>query len=118
MSTSSDLLTASARNNATRLMHALSVRNNKQIAEKMKIDASTLSRMKGDKKTNGLTEIETIGAMIDASGLKIVPFDFESMDRDTAGAMLHLSKCYINRFESVDDLFHDEIALNKTELGY
>lgn len=118
MSELSDGLSASARNSAQRVLQALSVTNNKQVAATVNIDASTLSRMKSDKKNNGLNEIEIFAAIVDSLGLKIVPIDFESMDRDTAGAMLHLTKCYINRFESVDDLFHEEISRNKQALGY
>lgn len=108
----------SARNNVSRVLNALASYNNQALAKSLDIDPSTLSRMKNDKKNNGLTEIEQFCALLNALGLKIVPMSYESIDKDTAASMLHLSKCYINRFETVDDLFHEEVSLNKSKLGY
>lgn len=111
-------ITPSARNNVSRVLNALASHNNQALAKNLDIDPSTLSRMKNDKKNNGLTEIEQFCALLNAIGLKVVPMSYESIDKDTAASMLHLSKCYINRFETVDDLFHEEVSLNKSKLGY
>ena len=77
-----------------------------------------LSRMKNDKKSNGLTEVENACVLLSLLGFKVVPKTYESLDRETAASMFHMMKCYINRVESVDDLFHSEISERKEELGY
>jgi len=114
----SEIMSPSARNSVSRVLHALVSRNNQALAKALNIDPSTLSRMKSDKKNNGLTDIEQFCALLDVLNLKVVPMSYESIDKDTAASMLHLSKCYINRFETVDDLFHEEVSLNKSQLGY
>lgn len=118
MSQVSNVLSPSARNSVSRVLHALATTNNQALAKKLGIDPSTLSRMKTEKKNNGLTDLEMACTLIDALDHKVVPMTYESMDRDTAASMLHLSKCYINRFETVDDLFHEEVSVNKAKLGY
>ncbi|MBS0035388.1 XRE family transcriptional regulator, partial [Acinetobacter nosocomialis] len=62
MSKVSNELPASAINNESLILQALNTSNQRQVAEKVGIDASTLSRMKNDKKNNGLTEIEFISS--------------------------------------------------------
>ena len=114
----SDDLSPSARNSVSRVLHALATTSNQALAKKLGIDPSTLSRMKTEKKNNGLTDLEMACTLIDALDHKVVPMTYESMDRDTAASMLHLSKCYSNRFETVDDLFHEEVSVNKAKLGY
>ena len=118
MSKLSPELSASTRNDISRIFQALAQTNNSELANLLGVDASTLSRMKNDKKSNGLTEIETACALFSLLGFKIVPKSYESLDRDTAASMFHMMKCYINRVESVDDLFHSEISERKEELGY
>lgn len=67
-------LSASARNNEALILHTLDSSNQKTIAESLGIDASTLSRMKTDKKdNNNLTQVEFISAFLTELGLKIVP---------------------------------------------
>ena len=51
MSKVSNELPASAINNESLILQALNTSNQRQVAEKVGIDASTLSRMKNDKKT-------------------------------------------------------------------
>lgn len=68
-----DELPASASNNESLILQALNASNQRQIAEKVKVDASILSRMKTDKKSNGLTEVEFISSLLTAIGLKVVP---------------------------------------------
>ncbi|ARG13842.1 hypothetical protein [Acinetobacter phage A785.1] len=72
MSKVSNELPASASNNESLILQALNASNQRQVAEKVGIDASTLSRMKNDKKNNGLTEIEFISFLLTAIGLKVV----------------------------------------------
>jgi len=66
-------LPASASNNESLILQALNASNQRQVAEKVGVDASTLSRIKNDKKTNGLTEVEFISVLLTALGLKVVP---------------------------------------------
>ncbi|MDQ8953403.1 XRE family transcriptional regulator [Acinetobacter rudis] len=67
-------LSASARNNESLILHALDSSSQKIIAESLGVDASTVSRMKTDKRdNNNLTQVEFISAFIDALRLKIVP---------------------------------------------
>ncbi|MCY6987546.1 CII family transcriptional regulator [Acinetobacter baumannii] len=73
MSKVSNELPASASNNESLILQALNASNQRLVAEKVGIDASTLSRMKNDKKNNGLTEIEFISSLLTAIGLKVVP---------------------------------------------
>jgi hypothetical protein len=111
-------LSASARNDMSRIFQALAQTNNSELAVQLGVDASTFSRMKNDKKSNGLSEVENACALFSLLGFKIVPKSYESLDRDTAASMFHMMKCYINRVESVDDLFHSEISGQKEKLGY
>jgi len=66
-------LPASASNNESLILQALNASNQRLVAEKVSVDASILSRMKTDKKSNGLTEIEFISFLLTALGLKVVP---------------------------------------------
>ncbi|WP_433846931.1 XRE family transcriptional regulator [Acinetobacter proteolyticus] len=66
-------LSASAINNESAILQALNSCNQSKVAEKVQVDASTLSRMKNDKKSNGLTEIEFLSSLLTAIGLKVVP---------------------------------------------
>ena len=43
-------LSASARNDASRILHGLDSSNQKEIAEQLGVDPSTVTRMKTDKK--------------------------------------------------------------------
>ncbi|AMX20204.1 lambda phage CII family protein [Acinetobacter baumannii] len=73
MSKVSNELPASASNNESLILQALNTSNQRNVAEMVGVDASTLSRMKSDKKNNGLTEIEFISFLLTAIGLKVVP---------------------------------------------
>lgn len=66
-------LSEMARNNASLLLRNINASNQSKVAEQIGVDASTLSRLKNDKKTSGLTEVEFIGALLTSVGLKIVP---------------------------------------------
>ncbi|MFU8927529.1 CII family transcriptional regulator [Acinetobacter puyangensis] len=61
-----------ARNNASLILRHINASNQSKVAEQVGVDASTLSRLKNDKKTSGLTEIEFIGALLTSVGLKVV----------------------------------------------
>ncbi|TCB71600.1 transcriptional regulator [Acinetobacter sp. ANC 4216] len=111
-------LSASARNDVSRILQALAKGKNSDIAEQLGVDPSTISRMKNDKKNNGLTEIETLCELLSCIGLKIVPKEYQSIDKSRVEALLVMSKSWMNRIESVDDLFHDEVSERKEELGY
>jgi len=73
MSKVSNELPASASNNESLILQALNASNQRQVAETVRVDASIVSRMKTDKKSNGLTEVEFISSLLTAIGLKVVP---------------------------------------------
>ncbi|WP_111884014.1 MULTISPECIES: helix-turn-helix transcriptional regulator [unclassified Acinetobacter] len=109
---------ASARNSISRILQALANSKQSELAEQLGVDPSTLSRMKTEKKNNDLTEIETFCELLSCLGLKIVPKEYQSIDKSRVEALLVMSKSWMNRIESVDDLFHDEISVQKEKLGY
>ncbi|MFV8192407.1 helix-turn-helix domain-containing protein [Acinetobacter soli] len=111
-------LSASARNDVSRILHGLDLGNQKEIAEQLGVDPSTVTRMKTDKKNNGLNEIEMFCELLSCLGLKVVPKDYQSIDKERVAALLVMSKSWMNRIETVDDLFHDEISGKKEKLGY
>lgn len=111
-------LSASARNDVSRILQGLASNNQSDLAEQLKVDPSAISRFKNDKKNNGLTEIETFCELLSCLGLKVVPKDYQSIDKERVAALLVMSKSWMNRIESVDDLFHDEISTQKEKLGY
>lgn len=51
-------------------------------------------------------------------GLKVVPQNYQSNDKERVAALLMMSKNWMNRIETVDDLFHDEISGQKEKVGY
>lgn len=63
---------SSASNNASLILRAINASNQSKVAEQLGIDASTLSRMKNDKKSNDLTDIELLSGLLSAVGLKVV----------------------------------------------
>lgn len=65
-------LPASARNSTNLILRHINASNQSKVAEQIGVDASTLSRIKTDKKNNGLTELEFIGALLTSVGLKVV----------------------------------------------
>lgn len=111
-------MSASARNDVSRILQALAKSKNSGIAEHLGVDPSTISRMKNDKKNNGLTEIEMFCELLSCLGLKIVPKEYQSIDKSRVEALLVMSKSWMSRIETVDDLFHDEVSERKEELGY
>lgn len=72
MSKVSTELSASALNNASLILRAVNSSNQRQVAEQLGVDASTLSRMKNDKKSNDLTDLEFFSGLLSAVGLKVV----------------------------------------------
>ena len=111
-------LSASARNGTSRILHGLGSGNQKEIAEHLGVDPSTVTRMKTDRKNNELTEIETFCELLSCLGLKIVPKEYQSIDKSRVEALLVMSKSWMSRIDTVDDLFHDEISGQKEKLGY
>ncbi len=65
-------LTEMARNNEALILRHLNASNQSKVAEQVGVDGSTLSRLKNDKKNNGLTELEFIGALLNSLELKVV----------------------------------------------
>lgn len=64
---------ASTSNNESLILQALNSSNQSKVAEQLGVDPSTLSRMKNDKKSNGLTDIELFAGLLSSIGLKVVP---------------------------------------------
>lgn len=110
MSTASEILTARSRKGHSRLLRALEQANESQIATALGMDASTLSRIKNDKRNNGLTTLETVCGLLEQLGFKIVPQHMQCFERHRVEALFVLSKGWMNRAETVDDLFHDELG--------
>lgn len=113
-------LPASARNSITRVLRTLASKKNSEIAESLGLDPTTFSRMKNDKKTNGLSDIEIVCAMVDLLGLKVVPKNYKLIHEEKLAALLVMSKAWMGRVDSVDDLFQDDIEDLRLdiELGY
>lgn len=113
-------LTASARNSIARVMRTLASKNNSQIAEELGLDPTTFSRMKNDKKSNGLSDLENACVILDKVDLKVVPKNYKLIHEEKLAALLVMSKAWMGRVDSVDDLFQDDIedlGLG-IELGY
>ena len=111
-------LSASARNDASRILQALATSKQSELAEQLGVDPSSLSRLKNEKKNNGLSEIEMFCELLSCLGLKVVPKEYQSIDKSRVEALLVMSKSWMSRIETVDDLFHDEISERKDALGY
>lgn len=120
MSKVSSELPASARNSISRVNRVIASTNNAQLAEKIGLDPTTFSRLKNDKKTNGLSDIENVCAMLDVLGLKIVPKKYKLIHKEKLASLLVMAKGYMGRLNTVDDLFQDDIddfGMDET-LGY
>ncbi|WP_166167956.1 XRE family transcriptional regulator [Acinetobacter sp. SA01] len=92
-------LSASARNARAMILQSLAITNNGDVAGKLGIDPTTLSKMKNERKTNGLTEIEMFCELLHLVGLKIVNADDVYCSVETAEATRELLK---NCFNSPD----------------
>lgn len=79
-------LDASASNNSNLILNRINSSNASKIAEHLGIDESTLSRMKNDKKTNDLTQIEFLGGLLSAIGLKVVDVNDVYCSKEVADA--------------------------------
>lgn len=113
-------LSASARNSVSRILQALNSGNQSKIAEQLGLDPSSITRMKNDKKSNGLTEIENCCALLHALGYKPVPSNYRMIREEKLEALFVMSKAWMSRMDSVDDLFQDDIVDfgMDVELGY
>ncbi|MBF7687052.1 transcriptional regulator [Acinetobacter rathckeae] len=102
-------LSARARNEVARVLQALASCNQGQIAEQLGLDPSTLSRMKNDKKTNGLTEIENCLVLLDILGYKTVNKKYRMIREEKLNALFVMAKAWMESKQSVDDFFQDDI---------
>lgn len=109
MSKVSTELSARARNEVSRVLQALAASNQSQIAEQLGIDPSTLSRMKNDKKSNGLTELETSLVLLDVLGFKTVHKKYRMIREEKLNALFVMAKAWMESKQSVDDFFQDDI---------
>ena len=94
MSKVSTELSARARNEVSRVLQALASSNQSQVAEQLGIDPSTLSRMKNDRKSNGL---------------KTVLKKYRMISEEKLNALFVMSKAWMESKQTIDDLFQDDI---------
>ena len=120
MSKVSPELLAMARNDVSRIIQGLNSTNQSKIAEQMGIDPGTLSKWKNDKQSNGLTFIENFCVLLRSLEIKPVPATYRMIREDKLQALFVMSKAWMGRMDSVDDLFQDDISDfgMDIELGY
>ncbi len=101
-------ISASARNGVSRILHGLDISNQKEIAEQLKVDPSTITRLKTDKKNNGLNEIEMFCELLSLLGLKVVPKDYQSIDKERVAALSVMNAAIEaqERFYQLEELTH------------
>ncbi|HFE9759054.1 transcriptional regulator [Acinetobacter baumannii] len=109
MSKVSNELSARARNEVSRVLQALASSNQSQVAEQLGIDPSTLSRMKNDRKSNGLTELENCLVLLDILGFKTVLKKYRMISEEKLNALFVMSKAWMESKQTIDDLFQDDI---------
>ncbi len=109
MSKVSTELSARARNEVSRVLQALASSNQSQVAEQLGIDPSTLSRMKNDRKSNGLTELENCLVLLDILGFKTVLKKYRMISEEKLNALFVMSKAWMESKQTIDDLFQDDI---------
>ncbi|SSU53495.1 Uncharacterised protein [Acinetobacter baumannii] len=90
-------------------MQALASSNQSQVAEQLGIDPSTLSRMKNDRKSNGLTELENCLVLLDILGFKTVLKKYRMISEEKLNALFVMSKAWMESKQTIDDLFQDDI---------
>ena len=110
MSKVSPELLAMARNDVARIIQGLNSTNQSKIAEQMGIDPGTLSKWKNDKQSNGLTFIENFCVLLRSLEIKPVPVTYRMIREDKLQALFVMSKAWMGRMYSVDDLFQDDIS--------
>ena len=103
-------LLAMARNDVARIIQGLNSTNQSKIAEQIGIDPGTLSKWKNDKQSNGLTFIENCCVLLRSLEIKPVPVTYRMIREDKLQALFVMSKAWMGRMESVDDLFQDDIS--------
>lgn len=92
-------LSESARNMHSALMRSLAVTNNGDLADQLGMDASTFSRFVNEKKSNGLSNLESVCAMLHMVDKKLVSSSDVYCSMETADATRELLK---NCFNSPD----------------
>lgn len=110
MSKVSPELLAMARNDVSRIIQGLNSTNQSKIAEQIGIDPGTLSKWKNDKQSNGLTFIGNCCVLLRALEIKPVPVTYRMIREEKLQALFVMSKAWMGRMESVDDLFQDDIS--------
>uniref|UniRef100_UPI0031D7BD12 terminase large subunit domain-containing protein n=1 Tax=Acinetobacter nosocomialis TaxID=106654 RepID=UPI0031D7BD12 len=101
MSKVSTELSARARNEVSRVLQALASSNQSQVAEQLGIDPSTLSRMKNDRKSNGLTELESCLVLLDILGFKTVLKKYRMISEEKLNALFVMSKAWMESKQTV-----------------
>ncbi|EPK7737086.1 transcriptional regulator [Acinetobacter baumannii] len=117
MSKVSTELSARARNEVSRVLQALASSNQSQVAEQLGIDPSTLSRMKNDRKSNGLTELENCLVLLDILGFKTVLKKYRMISEEKLNALFVMSKAWMESKQTIDDLFKMTLKISECVLS-
>lgn len=111
-------LSARARNTHTLILQALARVVNSSLAEEMGVDGPWLSKFKNDKKSNGLTDLETLCILLDKLGLKVIPESYECYERKFVEAIFFLARMQITNSGDINDYQFASIAPRLAEFGY
>ncbi|WP_310625781.1 CII family transcriptional regulator [Limnohabitans sp.] len=102
MTESSHSISERSRKNERAVLHALAEAGQSEIAKRMDVSESTVSRMKDG-------QIAAVSSLLAACGLKVVPEQFKCIDPAKAQAMVTLYEAAMARIENpVSLLWGDE----------
>lgn len=118
MSKVSENLSARSRNSISLVLQRLASTSNKDLASDLGLDPTALSRIKNEKKSNDLTELENCCTLLDLLGLKIIPENYECYDKQFVDSIFYLARLSMNRASEVNDFQHASIAPRLVEFGY
>lgn len=91
-----------ARKNEQAVLHRLSSVGQATVAEAVRVDESTISRMKSDGK------IQQFALILAELGLKVVPETMRVFDPKDIDALLHLAKRRMDQIVSAEELGLDD----------
>lgn len=95
----------------SRLLQGLDKAGQANVAACVGVDPSTISRKK-ERKASGKSDFELMCDVLACCGLKIVPQEYQSYSKPHIEAIFLLAQNNLGRAISVDDLFHDELAVS------
>ncbi|WP_131667414.1 CII family transcriptional regulator [Psychrobacter pygoscelis] len=100
-----------SRNMQTQILQAVDKGCQKEIAEAIGVDSSTVSRLKEH-------HLATVCNLMAAIGLKVVPANMKCYNEQKIDILFRLAKDNFQRLEQVDDFFHDDAAMQIAEGTY